>query len=67
MVPQASLAPQPSLPLKTDDPNEKRKPDPIPLYLTATERRRLEVRANAERRSLSGYVARVIAAALARQ
>ncbi len=42
----------------------KRKPYAIALYLTAQERKRLEARAKAERRSLSGYVARVIAAEL---
>jgi hypothetical protein len=48
------------------NPRERRSPYAIPLYLTAAGRKRLEARARAERRSLSGYVARVIAAELAR-
>ncbi len=47
-------------------PGEKRKPYAIVMYLTATERRRLEAAVRAERRSVSGLVARVIAAELAR-
>jgi hypothetical protein len=46
------------------NPAEKRRPHSVQLYLTAPERKRLEARARAERRSLSGYVARVIAAEL---
>jgi hypothetical protein len=48
------------------NPNEKRRPFSLQLYLTAAERKRLEARAKAERRSLSSYVARVIAGELAR-
>ena len=45
-------------------PGDKRRFYALQLYLTVTERKRLEARAKAERRSLSGYVGRVIVAGL---
>ena len=47
------------------DPTEKRRYFDVQLYLTAAERKRLEARAEAERRSVTGYVARVIVSELA--
>jgi hypothetical protein len=52
-------------PLAKTKAGEKRRPYAIALYLTATERKQLEGAAKAERRSLSGYVARVIVSGLA--
>ncbi len=43
-------------------PGDKRRFYALQLYLTATERKRLEAAARAERRSLSSYVGRVIVA-----
>ena len=45
-------------------PGDKRRFYALQLYLTVTERKRLEAAAKADRRSVSGYVARVIAAEL---
>ena len=47
-------------------PGDERRFYALQLYLTATERKRLEVAAKAERRSVSGYVGRVIVAELVR-
>lgn len=42
----------------------KREPYSIALYLTASERRQLEAKAAADRRSVSGYVGKLILGAL---
>ena len=46
-------------------PGDKRRFYALQLYLTATERKRLEAAAKAERRSVSSYVGRVIVGELA--
>jgi hypothetical protein len=51
-------------PVAGANPAEKRRLYSIALYLTAGERKRLEAAAEAERRSVSAYVARVILAEL---
>ncbi len=48
-------------------PGDKHRFYAVQLYLTATERKRLEAAAKAERRSVSGYVGRVIVAELTRK
>ena len=50
--------------LAAANPGEKRRAYSIALYLTAAERRRLEAAAKGERRSVSGYVGRVILGSL---
>ena len=49
------------------DPTEERRYYHVQLFLTANERKRLEARAAVERRSVTGYVARVIVGELMRK